>query len=503
MILAAESMVVRVELGIQQSRHSTLNSYLEKLLYLLTGNFGRRGTNAHPHVAAAALPRLAGRALERDRPGDHRRPPADQPLRRRGADRRPAPRPRRLGRVQQPANTAADTTRFEAAFRALELSVVVDVAYTETGRARRLRAAGVGAVREVGGDALHLRVAAELLPPPGAALRRRFRVRFRSPRSTRRLLRAMGDLPERRRARRAARARRRAPRQDDEARLPDVRREPEARADRAGAALRDARPDAARPVRPPRRRSMPPATGRRWSTRSRSSARSRPTAEPPMLGEVLFEKLLASRSGFVFTAHEYDEIFQLVKHRRRQDPPRRAGDARLAPHVSIPPPERTIPRIRSRSSPGQRRMHNANQIFRTPAWRKSDPDGALRIHPDDIAALGGQRRRLDGGRNQDRAARLPGRESIASMRRGLVALPHGYGQSYPDGHGRPHRRRPASEPHHRPRRLRPDRRDAVPQERRRPLGAGRRRRGRGRRGGVGAGRARSRRRAVAAHASAA
>src|SRR5262249_4390696 len=46
MILAARSMVVRVELGIQQSRHSTLNSYLEKLLYLVTGNFGRPGTNA-------------------------------------------------------------------------------------------------------------------------------------------------------------------------------------------------------------------------------------------------------------------------------------------------------------------------------------------------------------------------------------------------------------------------------------------------------------------------
>ena len=26
---------------------------------------------------------------------------------------------------------------------------------------------------------------------------------------------------------------------------------------------------------------------------------------------------------------------------------------------------------------GQRRMHNANQIFRTPAWRKSDPDGGV------------------------------------------------------------------------------------------------------------------------------
>jgi anaerobic selenocysteine-containing dehydrogenase len=45
MILAAEAMSVRVELGIQQGRHSTLNSYLEKLLFLLTGNFGRQGTN--------------------------------------------------------------------------------------------------------------------------------------------------------------------------------------------------------------------------------------------------------------------------------------------------------------------------------------------------------------------------------------------------------------------------------------------------------------------------
>jgi len=45
MILAAPSMCVRVELGLQQSRHSTLNSYLEKLLFLLTGNFGRRGGN--------------------------------------------------------------------------------------------------------------------------------------------------------------------------------------------------------------------------------------------------------------------------------------------------------------------------------------------------------------------------------------------------------------------------------------------------------------------------
>ena len=33
------------QLGIQQGINSTLNSYLEKLLIMLSGNFGREGTN--------------------------------------------------------------------------------------------------------------------------------------------------------------------------------------------------------------------------------------------------------------------------------------------------------------------------------------------------------------------------------------------------------------------------------------------------------------------------
>jgi len=156
-------------------------------------------------------------------------------------------------------------------------------------------------------------------------------------------------------------------------------------------------------------------------------------AEPPILGEMLFGKLLASRSGFVFTAHEYDEIFQLVKHRDGKIhlavPEMLDWLARLDPTAEQPDPAYPFTLIA-----GQRRMHNANQIFRTPAWRKTDPDGALRIHPDDIAALGGR----EGGwmAVATRTGRIVCRvESDPSMRRGLVALPHGYGQSYPDGAG--------------------------------------------------------------------
>jgi anaerobic selenocysteine-containing dehydrogenase len=84
---------------------------------------------------------------------------------------------------------------------------------------------------------------------------------------------------------------------------------------------------------------------------------------------------------------------------------------------------------------GQRRSYNANQIFRNPAWRKEDPDGALKIHPDDIAQLGA----ADGGWmivETPRGSVVVRIEADDSMRRGMVGLPHGYGQYYPGPDGR-------------------------------------------------------------------
>ena len=83
---------------------------------------------------------------------------------------------------------------------------------------------------------------------------------------------------------------------------------------------------------------------------------------------------------------------------------------------------------------GQRRSYNANQILRSPAWRRSDPDGAMRVHPDDLSGLGVD---PDGwaavitptGRIVVRA------EPDDSMRRGQVAMPHGFGMRYPDSRG--------------------------------------------------------------------
>src|SRR5690606_38895004 len=49
----ARSVSIVEDLGIQQAPHSTLNSYLEKLLYLLTGHFAERGSmNIHTRFAS-------------------------------------------------------------------------------------------------------------------------------------------------------------------------------------------------------------------------------------------------------------------------------------------------------------------------------------------------------------------------------------------------------------------------------------------------------------------
>ena len=180
------------DLGIQMAPHSTLNSYLEKLVVLLTGNFG---------VPGGDEPALALRGAARRR----RQPPAGR--RRAGHARSPAPPRHRAGAVQRDPRrdphrpsrplpgdarrvAATPPTRSPTASacarrsRALDLVVVIDVALTETARAGRLRAARGVAVREVGVHVLQPRVPAQLVPPAPAALRaaRRHAARVRDPR---------------------------------------------------------------------------------------------------------------------------------------------------------------------------------------------------------------------------------------------------------------------------------------------------------------------------------
>ncbi|MEW6300269.1 MAG: molybdopterin-dependent oxidoreductase [Thermodesulfobacteriota bacterium] len=431
LILAARAMTVRVELGIQQGRHSTLNSYLEKLLFLLTGNFGRRGTN---NLHTWLQPLWGNSRGERSAVTGQEQIAGLYP-----PNRFPAEvltdHPDRLRAVwvdsANPLNTAANTKAMEEAFRALELVVVVDVALTETATHAHYVLPAASQYEkweytlftfEFPTNYFHLR--APLFDPlPGT---------LPEPEIYTRLLRAMGDLPPE-----AELAQLRVLAAADRAEfmrrltaLLGSRRQLAAIApvvlyDTLGRTFADGS-GAAAPLW---------LAAHRFAAEYADAVRAAGLAgEGFALGEALFEKIRTSRSGTAFSAHAYEQVWGLVKHKDRKihlaipqllewlrslDPATDAGDPAY-PFTLIA---------------GQRRMYNANQIFRHPGWRKDDPDGALHIHPDDLAAVGV----ADGDwiAVETRTGRVVVRaEADDSLRRGVVALPHGYGQAYPSGEGR-------------------------------------------------------------------
>ena len=81
---------------------------------------------------------------------------------------------------------------------------------------------------------------------------------------------------------------------------------------------------------------------------------------------------------------------------------------------------------------GERRSYNANTIYRDPAWRRLDVDGALSIHPEDAERLG----LADGDKawcRSNRGAIEVVVKRSDRLRPGVVTLPHGYGMRYRGG----------------------------------------------------------------------
>jgi len=66
-LAAADSVAVCEDLGVQLNRHSTMNSWLEKLLWILTGNFAKPGSQYLPSALIALIRTLLGRGANHKR----------------------------------------------------------------------------------------------------------------------------------------------------------------------------------------------------------------------------------------------------------------------------------------------------------------------------------------------------------------------------------------------------------------------------------------------------
>ncbi|MFD0660298.1 molybdopterin dinucleotide binding domain-containing protein [Thermocatellispora tengchongensis] len=85
-------------------------------------------------------------------------------------------------------------------------------------------------------------------------------------------------------------------------------------------------------------------------------------------------------------------------------------------------------------SAGERRTSTANTLYRDPAWRRRDTEGALRVSPEDAAAFGltpGRRARITTRRGSVEATV----EVSATLSPGHISLPNGLGLGYPDDRG--------------------------------------------------------------------
>jgi len=152
--------------------------------------------------------------------------------------------------------------------------------------------------------------------------------------------------------------------------------------------------------------------------------------EGPMLGEELFDAVLASRSGVVFTRTEPENSWERVT----------TPDRKL--NVAIPEMLEWFAQVPVSAEPftsdefplvlaaGERRSFTANTVFRDPAWRKRDRSGALRISPVDAGSLG-----IDNGgrvRVTTRAGAVTAIVEVTdTVRPGHITLPNGMGVDYP------------------------------------------------------------------------
>ncbi|WP_330255589.1 molybdopterin-dependent oxidoreductase [Nocardia sp. NBC_00565] len=418
----ASSVATYEDLGVQQSPNSTLISYLNKLLWLLTGNFAKPGA-MQPHSWMAPL---AGYSRDIKRSPVTAAPilggmvPCNSI-----AEEILTDHPDRFRAMiiesANPAHSLADSTTFRAALDALELVVVIDVALTETARHADYVLPAASQFEkweatffnlEFPHNTFHLR-APVLDPLPGT---------LPEPEIYARLIRELGTVGRGKLAvlRTAAKLGRRPYTWAFAAMLALDKKTGGAAPYLLYETLGPTLPDGARSAAvlwalAQRVAKVHPAAMRRAGHRD---------------ADALFDAILAGGSGVTFTVDDYPDAWSYLPQARIPLAiPELLHALRDLPDT---PAAHTSPEFPFVLAAGERRSFTANTIFRDNTWRRRDPDGALRLNPDDAVSLGlttGDHARITTRRGTAVAAV----EINDRMQPGHASLPNGLGLDLPDG----------------------------------------------------------------------
>lgn len=432
----ARSAVTRVDLGTQHTLHTTLNAYLEKLMYLITGNFGvEGGANLHSHLIPI-VGNTDERVVIKDKPLKRTKINNMMPI---GGLLPPNILPQEIleGGIKAGICDSAnimlswpDTPALQKALQALDIFVVVDVAMTETARLADyvLPAASQFEKWEATGFNLefpdnYFQLRDPLFKPTGNTLA--------EPEIYTRLLQKMGELPASHSALQAI-----------------ARYEPSASNHALFLMLFQ------RALKKNKRwakfapsllymtlgKSLPndgaaaafllPLCLGFARKHEKQVRRAGFSGGKLGLGVNLFRSILRERSGVVISRHTYDEMWELMGYKDKLVD---LGIDEMLEELEALKTEKPLdtqyPFI---LMAGERRSYNANQIYRKPDWRKIDPHGAMRIHPNDAERLG-----LAAGDAASCKTETGAIEVVVevddSLLPGVVTLPHGYGMRYKNG----------------------------------------------------------------------
>jgi len=142
------------------------------------------------------------------------------------------------------------------------------------------------------------------------------------------------------------------------------------------------------------------------------------------LGEALFQRILDSPSGTVISTHTEDEMWSWIRHsdgKIRLVIPEMIAEINALRDEPAADPELPLTLLA-----GERRSFNANTIIRDPSWRRRDPEGALKVSPEDAGAIGLAEGQLAVCESLRGAVRVRV-EITDKMLPGVVSMPHGYG----------------------------------------------------------------------------
>jgi anaerobic selenocysteine-containing dehydrogenase len=449
-IASAKSVSMIEDLGVQMSLHSTLNSYLNRLVWLLTGNYAKKGANN------AFAPFLN---LSNSKRSTSKKPNAGKSAAPRKWTHSPVTNskvimglipcnvipdeiltqhPKRFRAMfiesANPVHSLADSQRMRQSLRALECSVVIDVAMTETARqadyvlpasSQFEKAEATFFNLEFPRNGFHLRHP-HFSPRPGTLPEAEIHAR---------LLEAMGEL--------------------NESNYSFLRSA--ARLGRtvfglafAWKSLRDKKVARYAPVMlyrtlgPSLPANLAPAATL-WGI-SQIYVRTQPAAAkgagfggPPLFGgNRLFDAILKSPSGVIFGVSQYNDSWDAVKlpdHKINLNI-KEMLDELATIDSKLPHHRPDYPFI---LSAGERRAETSQTSIRNPEWMKKGDFGVMRIHPLDAAKLGcaeGDWVQLKTPRG---TAQAPV-ELTDELQPGYVSLPNGHGLDYTRADGKPDRR---------------------------------------------------------------